>query len=305
MFRNEAEGRLRAPWRLVLAAALVALAIVGAQSLVVALVAPSVGGDLAAPVTIGAVGAGVTVAVLVAGVALDRRRLPDFGFHFGRQWWIDLAAGLALGAGLMTLIFLVELAVGWVRIEGTFRADGPFLAAVAPFVGVFLIVGIYEELLVRGYLLRNLAEGLAGPLGERGAVALAVLASSAIFGALHLGNPNATAVSALGITAAGVMLAVGYVTTGELAVPIGLHVAWNAFQGLVYGFPVSGLPIEASVVAVEQTGPPVATGGAFGPEAGLVGLGAVAVGTAATVAYARWRDGRVTIREVTVPDLRR
>lgn len=305
MLRNDSEGRLRAPWRLLLATALVVFAIVGAQSLVVALVAPSVGGDLGAPVTVVAVGLGVTVAVLVAGVALDRRRLTDFGFHFSRQWWIDLAAGLALGAGLMTLIFLFELAVGWIRVVGMFRADGPFLAAVAPFVAVFVVVGIYEELLVRGYLLRNLAEGLTGPVGERGAVALAVLGSSAVFGALHLGNPNATLVSALGITAAGVMLAAAYVTTGELAVPIGLHVTWNAFQGLVYGYPVSGLPIEASVVAVEQTGPPVATGGAFGPEAGLVGLGAVAAGTAAVLAYVRWRDGTVRVRDVTTPDLRR
>jgi len=305
IFRNSAERRLRAPWRLAIATVLVVLATVVARALLAALIAPSVGGDPGSSVGVVAFGVGTTAAVLLAGVALDRRRLADFGFHLDRQWWTDLAAGAALGAGLMTLIFLVELAAGWVRVVGTLRADGPFLPAVASLVGVFLVVGIYEELLVRGYLLRNAAEGLAGPLGERGAVAASVALSSAVFGALHLGNPNATSVSALGITAAGVMLAVGYVTTGELAVPTGLHVTWNAFQGLVYGFPVSGLPVDAGVVAVEQSGPPVATGGAFGPEAGLVGVGAVVVGTAATVAYARWRDGRIAVSDrITTPELR-
>ncbi|MBE0687066.1 MAG: CPBP family intramembrane metalloprotease, partial [Anaerolineaceae bacterium] len=98
---------------------------------------------------------------LLAGWLLDRRKFVDFGFHFSRKWWLDLGFGLALGAVLMMLIFLIELAFGWITIEGTVRTSGSsFLSGwLAVLVG-FICVGIYEEMLFRGYHLRNLVEGL-------------------------------------------------------------------------------------------------------------------------------------------------
>ena len=86
----------------------------------------------------------------------------------------------------------------------------------------------------------------------------------------------------------GVLFSVAYVYTGELALPIGLHLTWNAVQGPVYGFPVSGWPItEGSILRTTQHGPTWLTGGTFGPEAGLLGLGAMAVGVPGIV-WAGW-----------------
>lgn len=247
----------------------------------------------------------VSLAVAITGRYVDRRHLRDFGLRIDRDWWLDYGFGLALGAGLMTLVFGVELAAGWIRITGTLQPRGSFLVRFAGLVVVFVAVGFYEELLLRGYLLTNGAEGLVGRLGDRGAVAAATVFSSLLFGVAHGSNPNATLVSTLAIVLAGGMLAAGYVLTGELAIPVGLHTTWNLFQGGVYGFPVSGLGIGASVVGIDQRGPRLLTGGDFGPEAGLVGLGAMALGTLAIAGWVRVRSGDLTLAPaVTTPELR-
>ena len=104
-----------------------------------------------------------------------------------------------------------------------------------------------------------------------------VLLSSLIFGLLHLGNPHATAVGAAGIILAGLFLGYAFVRTGQLWLSIGIHIGWNFFEGVVFGFPVSGLTVY-HVTRVVISGPELWTGGAFGPEAGLIVIPAMAVG---------------------------
>lgn len=304
---NARERRLRAPIRLLLAAVLV-LAFLVVFSIVFNSFAP-VNPSLPVLVLLAAGGSAVPgLAVLAAARLLDRRTVADLGLGFDGDWWIDLAFGLLLGAGLMTAIFLVALLAGWVRVDGTF-ATGPTVGSFAVGMAVvtlqFVVVGFAEELVARGYLLTNVAEGLEAYLSDRVAVAVAVVVSSLVFGVAHLSNPNATLLSTLGISLAGVFLASGYVLTGELAIPIGLHITWNLFQGGVYGFSVSGLGIDTSVVATTETGPDAITGGAFGPEAGALGVGAVLLGTALVVSYVRVRYGSAGVSSALLrPDLR-
>jgi len=266
----------------------------------------AIGGLLA----IGAQGGVIVAAVLLAGRFVDRRRSGDFGFRLDRAWWLDLGVGLAIGAVLMAGIFVVELAAGWVRVVDLFHV-GREGFAFWPWVGVSLLtytfVGLYEELLLRGYLLTNLAEGLTwfDRVSAWWAVGVAVAGTSLLFGAMHLGNPNATLASSTGIALAAVMLAAGYVLTGELAIPIGIHIAWNFVQGTVFGFPVSGTSHGVSLIVIEQQGPALITGGAFGPEAGLIGVLSSLVGIGLVAAWVRRRAGRLRIHPaVTTPELR-
>jgi membrane protease YdiL (CAAX protease family) len=219
----------------------------------------------------------------LAGKILDRRRFADFGFHFSPRWWLDMLFGLGLGGVLMTAVFFCEFAAGWIEVKGYLVTSSPgaqFGLAIWIPVVLFLCVGITEELTSRGYLLKNLSEGLKGSrLGAAGAILAATVVSSVFFGLLHAANPNITPISIVNLMAAGVFLATGYILTGELAIPIGVHIAWNFFQGNVFGFPVSGLdPVAAQFIAIRQGGPGWMTGGNFGPEGGAIGLGAMLLG---------------------------
>jgi len=242
----------------------------------------------------------IFLGILLAVRLLDRRPLVALGFHFGRGWWPDLAFGLTLGALLMAGIFLAEWVAGWVTITGilTTGPNSPsFPPAFAGAVVLFICVGFYEELFARGYILRNLAEGLCfRPLRARGGVVLAWLLSSLAFSLAHLGNPHASLASTANLILAGLFLGLGYVLTGELAIPIGLHITWNLFQGNVFGFPVSGTALGPRLIATAQHGPEVWTGGPFGPEAGLVGTLAMCLGSLVILAWVRWRYGRIALQ---------
>ncbi len=244
--------------------------------------------------------AGAVLSVWLAVRFLDRRPFRDLGFRLDRGWWLDFLFGLALGALLITTIFLVESGLGWISVAGTFEAAGtgaPFALSLLLPGAAFVCVGFYEETVSRGYQLRNAAEGLNYPaLGPRGAVLVAWALSSVFFGMLHAGNPNATPLSTFNIILAGLLLGFGYVLTGQLAIPIGLHVTWNFFQGAVYGLPVSGFgTFGASFLSVEQGGPDLWTGGSFGPEGGLLAPAAMLLGVLIIAFWVRLRTGKISL----------
>jgi membrane protease YdiL (CAAX protease family) len=316
-FFEEGTGRFRALWRLVFQYWVNRVAVpLFANLLLVAWLLPRPGAEGASGGGLGAsVLAGSPVLPLISSVAglagavlsvwlavrfLDRRPFGDLGFRLDRGWWLDLLFGLALGALLMTTIFLVESGLGWISVAGTFETTGtgaPFALSILLPVAAFVCVGFYEETVSRGYQLRNAAEGLNYPaLGPRGAVVVAWVLSSIFFGALHAGNPNATPLSTFNIILAGLMLGFGYVLSGQLAIPIGLHVTWNLFQNAVYGLPVSGFgTFGASFLSTEQAGPDLWTGGSFGPAGGLLASAAMLLGVLLTALWVRLRTGKVSL----------
>jgi uncharacterized protein len=206
----------------------------------------------------------ITISVYLARRYLDRRSFASLGLDFNPQAIKDLGFGFGLAAFMMGVIFLAHLAAGWLILEGfawNFESVPTVFLNILFWLFIFILVGWYEELLFRGYWLQNLAEGFN--------LFWAVLISSALFAVLHLSNPNASWVSAIGLLAAGFFLAYSFLRTRSLWLPIGLHIGWNFFQGNVFGFPVSGLTTYA---LIEHTviGERIVTGGAFGPESGLI-----------------------------------
>lgn len=220
----------------------------------------------------------INASVPFARWLLDQRSFVSLGF--GRQHaLLDVLAGIAIAGLLMGAIFLAEGQLGWLTVEAVNWPLKPAgLSELGVWFAIFVIVGWQEELLARGYWLQNIAEGLNLPLG--------VLLSSAMFALMHISNPNVSWIAIAGLFFAGLFLASGYLFTRRLWLPIGLHIGWNFFEGNVFGFQVSGLE-TFRLIHTTVSGPEWWTGGAFGPEAGLIVLPAMALGVALMWGYVR------------------
>ncbi|GAB4580666.1 MAG: hypothetical protein Fur0022_34080 [Anaerolineales bacterium] len=226
----------------------------------------------------------LTPATYLARRFIDRRPFASLGLEWDSQAWRDLLVGFLIPAVIMGAIFLVEWAFGWLDFQGFAWEFGPvsLIATTVPLMFlVFVLVGWNEELLSRGYWLQNMADGVNLPFG--------IILSSLIFGLLHLGNPNATWIAGLGVALAGLFLAYGYVRTRQLWLPIGLHIGWNFFENTVFGFPVSGLD-TLGLLFHTNTGPEWLTGGAFGPEAGLIVIPGMLLGSVIMYFYTKPRN---------------
>lgn len=269
IFISPDEPRLRAGWRLLIQTLLMFL--IGA---IVLLIASFFGSVVLESMVFQQILNFIitTGSIYIARLWLDKRSFESLGLKLSSQAWIDILAGIGITFVQMGFIYALMNALGWITFEGfawEFDPINVVITSVLTFFVGFVLVGWNEELLSRGYHLQTIASGINLFWG--------VIISSSVFGLLHLGNPNATWVSAAGIFFAGIYLAYGYIRTKQLRLPIGLHIGWNFFEGVVFGFPVSGLDIYA-LTRIQVHGPELWTGGAFGPEAGLIVLPSLLLG---------------------------
>ena len=231
----------------------------------------------------------ITISVFLARRYLDKLPIESLGLKLNRQALFDLLTGIGITFLQMGLIFWLMLGLNWLTFNGFAWEFDPLSVVVKNtllFFVIFTLVGWNEELLSRGYHLQTIASGLNLFWG--------VMISSAVFGLLHLGNPNSTVVSVVGIFLAGVFFAYAYIRTKQLWLPIGLHLGWNFFEGVVFGFPVSGLDIYP-LTRIEVTGPVLWTGGAFGPEAGLIVLPSLVLGALLIYLYTAKRTSKTLV----------
>lgn len=205
----------------------------------------------------------ITAALLAAWIMLkvfDRRSFHTLGIWFYRGWLRELLLGAAAGAGLIAIVAGVLAVAGMVRfvpVDSGLAAE-KFLG----FTGFILLAAAWEEVVFRGYAFQRLVESV-GPLG-------AILILAVLFGVAHIPNPASTPLSTANTILAGVLLALAYLKTRALWLPIGLHFAWNWVMGLVLGLPVSGLHFAPRLLAAEFSGPRWLSGGDYGPEGSIV-----------------------------------
>jgi membrane protease YdiL (CAAX protease family) len=265
-----ADGKLRPVWRFLLSIPMVILAM---------LVAGMVAGFVLARATPQGRVVGAQLFALAALLAafklltslLDRRPLGSVGLAFCGRWRLELGMGVGIGALMILTVGALEQLLGAAHFTVNCASPGQFAGWGVGLLVFLFVAATDEELIFRGYPFQRLADAL-GP-------AAAVALFSGAFGLVHLRNPDHTWLSTLNTMLVGVPLAVAYLRTRALWLPVGIHFAWNYFQGFGLGLPVSGLGVPFSVLRAEVTGNQLLTGGAYGPEGGLLATGVIVAAT--------------------------
>jgi hypothetical protein len=180
--------------------------------------------------------------------------------------WSGLAKGAAIGTAAFLAVMALIAAFGGVQAIGWGSIGGAVVS-----LGAFASVAVNEELLFRGVVFRILE--------ERVGTWLALVASSLLFGLIHLVNGGATLEGTLAIALqGGLLMASAYIATRSLWVPIALHFAWDFLESGIFSVADSGTASNG-LLHTTLSGPTILTGGEFGPEAGLVALVVCAVPT--------------------------
>lgn len=190
------------------------------------------------------------------------KKLPEDFDHRQKGVWQELATGILIGFGLISLVVLVMMMNGSYQPVGLQLVPGILYGLALGFGAAFV-----EEPAYRGFLLGGLAKVMSP--------ARAIIYSSIVFGLMHLmSSTSAGGDQALGligiIVSTALLFAGAYFLTKRLWLAIGIHLGWNFTLGGVYGLAVSGLPAaEGFVKHQEVTGSHLVTGGNFGPEGSL------------------------------------
>jgi membrane protease YdiL (CAAX protease family) len=263
------EGRIRPAWAFVLSAFLSGLAFF-VSSYLAALIA----GDHI--LRFEAVFRSCLAGLLLAGFSwllavsnhVEEHRFAAQGLPLSPGWLRQLATGCGLGFVLVVIAVVAVALFGGLTFRPTITSHNVLRV---PIVLLVLIAGsLAEELMFRGYPFQRLVEAI----GAGGAI----LVFSVLFGLVHWMNPGATLWGLLNTVFIGIVLSVAYLRTRALWLPWGLHFAWNATLGLVFGLPVSGIRLFNLFVHTTAIGPQWLTGGTYGLEAGLPGVVVVLIG---------------------------
>jgi CAAX protease family protein len=283
IFLSPEERRLRAGWRISAQLILLFFSLILFSLLIVAIWLTQTD-TIRMVLELGVALLAITGSVYLARRIFDHRSFVSLGLYLGKWTLRDLLTGIGVSGVIMGAVYLLEWAAGWLSFHGfSWKTQNPSSVLVEVIAGllVFVIVGWQEELLSRGYWLQNLEQGLNLFWG--------VALSSLFFALAHLRNPHVSWAAVLGLLAGGIFLAYGYVRTRLLWLPIGLHIGWNFFEGTIFGFPVSGLGNIPRLINQQVQGPDLITGGAFGPEAGLIILPALVIGAVLVYFYTKGR----------------
>ena len=269
------DGRLRAPWRILLFIVALFIAVAVAITLEAFLDSAALAAGYRPLVSEWGFALGAILATAAMLFWVEHKSWDYVGLD-SRAARPELIGRYALlGILAIAIPSLLLMALGQLRAVAA--APGSWWAATGLTFANLLPAAAGEELLLRGYIFAVLREAI----GWR----WTLIATSVVFGLLHVPNPGADAESVLLVMLAGFFLGAVLLATRSLYAAIAAHFGWNWAMAAGLHTPVSGIPVLAPDYRVIDAGPDWLTGGGWGPEGGLAA--AVSMFSVVVYIYAR------------------
>ena len=219
-------------------------------------------------------------------MAKVERRGRSYGYGGAHKLKL-FAAGLGTGLILIALLVLILYRTGLLVVENRLIFGAEVARYGVLWLLAFVLVGVFEESVTRGFLLYTLARGFSGlyrwAFKTRNSPALgfwtAALILSVIFFLGHTGNPGESPVGLLSVFVAGLFFSLSVWRTGSVWWGIGMHAAWDWGQSFLFGVADSGLMVQHRLLATHPVGKPLLSGGTTGPEGSIFILAVLALGS--------------------------
>jgi membrane protease YdiL (CAAX protease family) len=226
------------------------------------------------------------ILLLVTWIMSKIERRPNSVYGFGSTpGLLYFLSGLAWGIVCLSLLILTLCKSGLLVFDRRLIFGGDILRYGAIWLLGFLLVGLLEEYLTRGYLQFTLTRGLAGlyqwAFQTRHSQALGFWTSAIIFSILfglgHSKNPGESPIGLLSAGLAAMVFCFSLWRTGSLWWAIGFHTSWDWGQSFLYGVPDSGTMVQHHLFATHPVGTPILSGGTTGPEGSIFVLAVLAL----------------------------
>ena len=221
--------------------------------------------------------------LIFAAVAarFESRSFADYGLPWRQTLRTRFWQGAALGIGSLAVLVLTLSGIGALKLALPGHLGLGALLAGPGYLLLFILLGLREEFLYRGYGLSSLAR-MTGFWP-------AALASSAWFVLTHVPNSGETPLGLAAVGAFGILACILLRRTGNLWLPIGFHAAWDWGETFLFGVANSGHtpPPGHFFSAITSASAPVwLSGAAAGPEGSVLCLALISL---LILKFAGWR----------------
>jgi uncharacterized protein len=189
-----------------------------------------------------------------------RRWFASYGYA-PRGAGTRLCTGAVWGLASLTLLIGCMWSTGHMAFDGLQLHDRDVGIYGLAWAVVFLMIGVIEESLFRGFLQHTLARGVG--------FWWAALIVSGAFILWHVHNADESTVGLLSTGGASLAFSLSLWYTKSLWWAIGFHASWDWGQSFLYGTPDSGIRVRDFLLRQHPQGKPLWSGGAVGPEGSL------------------------------------